>query len=72
MHDKNLKRFERMPIPRRSISAIDADQLGWFEGSMYAYMAYMECMGIVETIIRLVQFLKVPSPSQSRAADGGL
>ena len=26
-------------------TAIYADQLGWFWGSMKAYMAYMECLG---------------------------
>ena len=32
--------------PKHSMYAIYADQLGWFEGSMSAYMAYMECLGV--------------------------
>ena len=34
-------------IPRRSIYSIFADQLGWFGGSMVAYIPYMECMGYI-------------------------
>ena len=46
-------------IPRRSIYSIFADQLGWFGGSMVAYIPYMECMGYYYIYIYMYSIRKL-------------